>query len=424
LPFGTQGRVNPFQELAHSPLFGNGPGLVALNESHPLLEIGDFARAYAELKDITGVKAFKPGGGSPSFRPTAATLDEALAAHSVSLELENLPDFAPGATVIPDAVGEYAKRMDVLAASAGFSISLHPYIAIASSTMLGMHTDPYDVLVLHMVGAKDWHYCVPGGPVAHLVDDGARLSAAELADIYHESHSCPCVDLQPDVIAQMECTTVTLRPGDALYLPKGIVHGAANRDKHSPAVHVTIGLKNAQMQWRDFVSHSVSRSADADSPALVTARDAVDGIIAAKARHPVEGLAWHRHFPLSRLMCADAQGDRASGSAPFNLTCGDRLAQADVASLHHALTTELDEAIGASTPGYSDARTILRKATQQDTMQSTLAAIGDRVTGVSCSAPARLHHPGVRCRVLHGFVQLRPELPLRRQLWLRYRMRL
>jgi hypothetical protein len=39
-----------------------------------------------------------------------------------------------------------------------------------------------------------------------------------------------------------EATTLTLRPGDTLYVPRGVLHDAAAQEGDEPSLHVTVGL--------------------------------------------------------------------------------------------------------------------------------------------------------------------------------------
>ena len=71
------------------------------------------------------------------------------------------------------------------------------------------------ILVLQLSGAKEWRHC--------------RTKRAASCTTYEDA------DLD-----DLACETVVLEPGDALFLPRGVVHGAVARS--AAAVHLTIGL--------------------------------------------------------------------------------------------------------------------------------------------------------------------------------------
>ena len=52
------------------------------------------------------------------------------------------------------------------------------------------------------------------------------------------------------------CEEFTMRPGDVLYMPKGVVHYALTADD-SESYHLTIGLHRDNMQWRDVVRYLI-----------------------------------------------------------------------------------------------------------------------------------------------------------------------
>lgn len=82
------------------------------------------------------------------------------------------------------------------------------------------HYDVHDVLVLQVAGEKRWRIW-PGQPVPQ------------------PTWRTPWPGgIEPDG----EAETLTLRPGDSLYIPRGVMHDAAAQDGSEPSLHVTIGL--------------------------------------------------------------------------------------------------------------------------------------------------------------------------------------
>lgn len=83
-----------------------------------------------------------------------------------------------------------------------------------------VHYDTHDVLVLQVLGEKRWRLW-PGQPVPR------------------PTRRTPWPgNIEPEG----EATTLTLRPGDTLYVPRGVLHDAAAQEGEEPSLHITIGL--------------------------------------------------------------------------------------------------------------------------------------------------------------------------------------
>jgi hypothetical protein len=82
------------------------------------------------------------------------------------------------------------------------------------------HYDVHDVLVLQVVGEKRWRIW-PGQPVPQPTWRTPWPGGIE---------------------PEGEAETLTLRPGDSLYVPRGVMHDAAAQDGDEPSLHVTVGL--------------------------------------------------------------------------------------------------------------------------------------------------------------------------------------
>jgi hypothetical protein len=100
------------------------------------------------------------------------------------------------------------------------------YCTPPASQGFDTHVDAHDVLVLQTSGSKTWRL--------HDVDHDLPLERSPIA-----SEMFPrLVNSRP---GHGEPTReVVLRPGDVLYLPRGVPHSAASTDEHS--VHLTLGL--------------------------------------------------------------------------------------------------------------------------------------------------------------------------------------
>lgn len=82
------------------------------------------------------------------------------------------------------------------------------------------HYDTHDVLVLQVVGEKRWRLW-PGQPVPQ------------------PTRRTPWPG---NIAPEGEPTELVLRPGDSLYVPRGVMHDAAAQDGTGPSLHVTVGL--------------------------------------------------------------------------------------------------------------------------------------------------------------------------------------
>nr|WP_304502930.1 cupin domain-containing protein [Caldovatus aquaticus] len=105
---------------------------------------------------------------------------------------------------------------------------LHPvqaniYLTPPGAQGFRLHYDTHDVLVLQVEGTKRWRIW-PGQPVPHPT---RRIPWAGSDAVRPEG----------------EPATLTLMPGDALYLPRGVMHDAAVAQGVAEAsLHVTVGL--------------------------------------------------------------------------------------------------------------------------------------------------------------------------------------
>lgn len=210
--------------------------------------------------------------------PSPRTADElAQLLHSTPagaiLRYEELPRAR-----VPEAVQETEAALETLL---GVAVTTHLYLnggrgsgsdrmeAAAAepsspSRTLNPHTDPYDVLVLQLGGAKRWTVCLPdvhGGGEA-----GAALSPALQAQLYEQQHQHPdgCASFSDAQLQRMRCRQLELRPGQLLYLPKGFVHYAVPSGRLS--AHLTIGLGRRGAAWADLLRAMLARQT-ASAPA-------------------------------------------------------------------------------------------------------------------------------------------------------------
>ena len=137
----------------------------------------------------------------------------------------------------------------------GAEIKVNLYLSAAGDTVLPPHTDKYDVFVTQLWGRKVWKTCVPraGSELSPL----SEAEKGELREMQrYQADGCTqyaAEDLAKRGEGELKCTERQLQPGDALYLPKGIVH-AARTDPTTPAAHLTIAVPMKGQTWGDLLS--------------------------------------------------------------------------------------------------------------------------------------------------------------------------
>jgi lysine-specific demethylase/histidyl-hydroxylase NO66 len=146
--------------------------------------------------------------------------------------------FADGSTIVLQGLHRLWPPLiefaDQLAADLGHPTQVNAYITPPSSRGFSAHYDVHDVFVLQVAGEKHWTIHEP------VLTDPLRTH--------------PWTDRTAEVAAAAEREPVidaVLRPGDALYLPRGYLHSATALGEIS--AHLTIGV------------HPVTRWAAAES---------------------------------------------------------------------------------------------------------------------------------------------------------------
>lgn len=107
------------------------------------------------------------------------------------------------------------------------------YLSPGGSRGLHPHFDTHDVFVLQIEGTKTWY--LHGSP------QGLPLLATFQPVIPRESLG------EPEQV-------VTLKAGDMLYVPRGVVHHAEAQSE--PSLHITLGVYPTQ--WVDLLTHALT----------------------------------------------------------------------------------------------------------------------------------------------------------------------
>ena len=128
------------------------------------------------------------------------------------------------------------------------------------------------------------------------------LTPAAAAQLHeYEAHRVQgCIQYTRAQLAAMECTQLTLVPGDVLYMPKGIVH-YATAHAEGISTHVTVGLHREGALWKQ-VWPGVLAAALADVVPSDDALQAAVRDVLLRAQNASEGTAegvrWLSPVPL------------------------------------------------------------------------------------------------------------------------------
>lgn len=148
--------------------------------------------------------------------------------------------FADGATIVLQALQRWWPPLTNLCrdleVALGHRVQANAYLTPPGAAGLAPHHDTHDVFVLQVAGTKSWALREPvvEAPLARHVSDHATAAA------------------QP-VLLEADLT-----PGDALYIPRGVVHSAAAQERLS--LHLTIGV--LALTAHDVARRLLDRAAD------------------------------------------------------------------------------------------------------------------------------------------------------------------
>jgi bifunctional lysine-specific demethylase and histidyl-hydroxylase NO66 len=188
-----------------------------------------------------------------------------------------LQEFAGGATIVLQGLHRSWPALRAftagLVAELGHPAQVNAYITPESSRGFDPHYDVHDVFVLQVSGEKHWtvHAPVCEHPRADEPWSGRRAAVAARA------RDEPVID-------------VTMRPGDALYLPSGWLHSAVARQGTS--VHLTIGV--AAFTGADVVRElvaEISRTPELRTPLPIAGGEAGPGVLESAVRQTIADFA-------------------------------------------------------------------------------------------------------------------------------------
>jgi ribosomal protein L16 Arg81 hydroxylase len=130
------------------------------------------------------------------------------------------------------------RQLETALTGAGVLLSRHIganlYLSPPQSQGFGIHYDPHDVLILQLEGMKHWSLYRTRDP---------------------NPTEPPLQPFTPDESGGL-AREFTMRPGDIIYLPRGVRHVAHTSELHS--LHLTLSIEPAT--WFDFFSEAMRRS--------------------------------------------------------------------------------------------------------------------------------------------------------------------
>jgi hypothetical protein len=142
-----------------------------------------------------------------------ATKVRALLRHGASMVLNDIDTLTPGLRAISD----------LIEAALGAKLQINLYCSWRERQAFPSHFDTHDVFALHIAGAKRW--TIYRGRADQPVDHAVWKT---LGQPHHEQAKGAVL------------TTVELRPGDILYLPRGQYHDALATGDN--AIHLAVGV--------------------------------------------------------------------------------------------------------------------------------------------------------------------------------------
>lgn len=170
--------------------------------------------------------------------------------------------FTSGSTIRVKRVERYSAPLAELCRSIeqelGFPTRANLYCTPAGARGFDLHFDTHEVLVLQLLGKKQWQTYEPTKklPLEYVqpltFEDGREAL----------KHSRGGSEAGQDEISAAERGTLaveaTLEAGDSLYLPRGFAHQAESLDE--PSAHLTIGIH--VVTWLDLLSVTLRQSGD------------------------------------------------------------------------------------------------------------------------------------------------------------------
>jgi hypothetical protein len=141
------------------------------------------------------------------------------------------------------------------------------YLTPAGTQAFGYHSDHTDVFVLQLEGTKQWSVC---DRVLPNLND--KMSFGKVNHFFPDNEAMKLTSVHRTILES--CRPVTLRRGDTLYLPAGVVHravapaGSNGGDRaHNGSMHCSVSVSRTHHQhsWATFIETVLRTAAAAPS---------------------------------------------------------------------------------------------------------------------------------------------------------------
>lgn len=116
--------------------------------------------------------------------------------------------------------------------------TLHLYMSAPNMAALKNHTDTTDIVVLQLDGEKEWLLCSEK-PTS---SEPATLRSRKYEDTLFDHKLGSCATYTEDEIDRLDCSWEVLYPGDALFLPRRVLH-SARAAPHTFSAHLTFAFQ-------------------------------------------------------------------------------------------------------------------------------------------------------------------------------------
>lgn len=152
--------------------------------------------------------------------------------------------FAKGSSLVLNHMEDWPSVLGLVKALGNefhADIGVNAYLTPRGSRTFSIHSDEHDVLILHLEGEKVWH--LHEFSVLHIPIP--QKKNFRFTEEWYGRTKTP------------ELAEICLRPGDVLYIPRGMPHYAVAKD--SECLHLTVSI--SPLYWMDFVKMAAEYAA-------------------------------------------------------------------------------------------------------------------------------------------------------------------
>lgn len=217
------------REALHVPKGSEPSGLQLTPDELSRLVLGDPSLAL-RVETVTGGRKLCNLEAEQGNVPTVLAVKAAMEAGS-TVRLIGVKAKLPSVVDWADRIGE----------ALGGQAGVNAYLTPASTPGVAAHYDTHEVLVQQVSGSKHWSVFVPKTdhrPFLPMPSESGREIDG----------------------SRVEKRSLTLHPGDLLYIPRGAAHATVGGDEAS--VHLTYGVQ--PVRWRDRMLNDLLSVAEDD----------------------------------------------------------------------------------------------------------------------------------------------------------------